>query len=113
MTSRRLGFYPRHFLPAHAGNGRVPFGSAGLLLSDVLFYSSKSGVKDGAVAPNFSAARFTALWKNILNIEDYERLMKQSDRRTVGTIEAISDELFSEFGNAVEAYAAEDEAGRS
>ncbi|MBB4192991.1 prevent-host-death family protein [Rhizobium aethiopicum] len=49
----------------------------------------------------------------LLNIEDYERLMKQSDRRTVATIEAMPDELFAEFENAVETYAAEDEAGRS
>ncbi|MBB3646673.1 prevent-host-death family protein [Rhizobium sp. BK619] len=49
----------------------------------------------------------------LLNIEDYERLMKQSDRRTVDTIETMSDELFAEFENAVEAYADEDEAGHS
>ncbi|MBY5460438.1 type II toxin-antitoxin system prevent-host-death family antitoxin [Rhizobium beringeri] len=49
----------------------------------------------------------------LLNIEDYQRLMKQSDRRTIGTIETMSDELFAEFENAVEAYAGEDEAGRS
>ncbi|ASS58279.1 type II toxin-antitoxin system prevent-host-death family antitoxin (plasmid) [Rhizobium leguminosarum] len=49
----------------------------------------------------------------LLNIEDYQRLMKQSDRRTVGTIETMPDELVAEFENAVEAYAGEDEAGRS
>ena len=49
----------------------------------------------------------------LLNIEDYQRLMKQSDRRTAGTIETISDELFAEFENAVETYAAEDEPSRS
>ena len=49
----------------------------------------------------------------LLNIEDYERLMKQSDRRTVDTIETMSDELFAEFENAVEAYVDEDEAGHS
>ncbi len=48
----------------------------------------------------------------LLNIEDYERLMKQSDRRSVGTIGTMSDELFAEFENAVETYAGEDEAGR-
>ncbi|MDF0696525.1 type II toxin-antitoxin system prevent-host-death family antitoxin [Rhizobium sp. MC63] len=48
----------------------------------------------------------------LLNIEDYERLMKQSDRRSTGTIETMSDELFVEFENAVETYAGEDEAGR-
>ena len=49
----------------------------------------------------------------LLNIEDYERLMKQSDRRIVDTIETMSDELFAEFENAVEAYVDEDEAGHS
>ncbi|AXA42927.1 type II toxin-antitoxin system prevent-host-death family antitoxin [Rhizobium leguminosarum] len=49
----------------------------------------------------------------LLNIEDYQRLMKQSDRRTVGTIETMPDELVAEFENAVEAYAGEDEVGRS
>ncbi|MBB2784893.1 UNVERIFIED_ORG: prevent-host-death family protein [Rhizobium esperanzae] len=48
----------------------------------------------------------------LLNIEDYERLMKRSDRRTEGTIETMPDELFAEFENVVEAYAGEDEAGR-
>jgi prevent-host-death family protein len=48
----------------------------------------------------------------LLNIEDYRRLMKQSDRRSAGTIETMSDELFVEFENAVAAYASEDEAGR-
>ncbi|MBB4574835.1 type II toxin-antitoxin system prevent-host-death family antitoxin [Rhizobium lentis] len=48
----------------------------------------------------------------LLNIEDYERLMKQSDRRSTGTIETMSDELFVEFENAVETDAGEDEAGR-
>ncbi|MBB3387828.1 prevent-host-death family protein [Rhizobium sp. BK275] len=45
----------------------------------------------------------------LLNIEDYERLMKQSNRRATGTIETMSDELFAEFQNAVETYAGEDE----
>lgn len=49
----------------------------------------------------------------LLNIEDYQRLTKQSDRRTAGTIETMPDELFAEFENAVETYAGEDEAGRS
>ena len=40
-----------------------------------------------------------------LNIEDYQRLLTRSARRTAGTIETMSDELFSEFGNAVETYA--------
>ncbi|ACE94330.1 hypothetical conserved protein (plasmid) [Rhizobium etli CIAT 652] len=48
----------------------------------------------------------------LLNIEDYERLMKQSDRRSVGTIGTMPDELLAEFDNAVETYAGEDEAGR-
>ena len=49
----------------------------------------------------------------LLNIEDYQRLMKNSDSRTVGTIDAISDQLLEELETAVDAYAGEDEAGRS
>ncbi|MEZ2127877.1 MULTISPECIES: type II toxin-antitoxin system prevent-host-death family antitoxin [unclassified Sinorhizobium] len=48
----------------------------------------------------------------LLNIEDYQRLMKQSDRRSTGTIETMSDELFAQFENAVETYAGEDEVGQ-
>lgn len=47
----------------------------------------------------------------LLNIEDYERLLKQSDSRSVGTIETMSGQLLEEFESAVEAYASEDEAG--
>ena len=45
----------------------------------------------------------------ILNIEDYEKLLKRSDTRLVGTIEAMPDDLFGEFEMAVEAYARDDE----
>ena len=45
----------------------------------------------------------------ILNIEDYEKLLKRSDTRLVGTIEAMPDDLLSEFEMAVEAYARDDE----
>ncbi len=45
----------------------------------------------------------------ILNIEDYEKLLKRSDTRLVGTIEAMPDGLFGEFETAVEAYARDDE----
>lgn len=48
----------------------------------------------------------------LLNIEDYNRLIKQSDARMAGTIETMPDSLFAEFKNAVDAYAQEDEAGR-
>lgn len=49
----------------------------------------------------------------LLNIEDYERLMRQSDTRSAGTIETMSDGLLAEFEGAVETYAQEDEGGRS
>ena len=49
----------------------------------------------------------------ILNIEDYEKLLKRSDTRSVGTIETMPDDLLSEFESAVEAYAREDESSRS
>ncbi len=49
----------------------------------------------------------------ILNIEDYEKLLKRSDTRSVGAIETIPDDLLSEFETAIEAYAREDEPSRS
>ena len=45
----------------------------------------------------------------LLNIDDYERLMRQSDRRSVGRLETMPDELFAEFEEAVDAYAQSDE----
>lgn len=45
----------------------------------------------------------------LLNIEDYERLMRLSDVRSIGTIETMSDELFDEFERAVDSYASKDE----
>ncbi|KAA1179956.1 type II toxin-antitoxin system prevent-host-death family antitoxin [Rhizobium tropici] len=48
----------------------------------------------------------------LLNIEDYERLMRQSDARAAGTIDTMSDTLLAEFESAVEAYADSDEASR-
>ncbi len=45
----------------------------------------------------------------LLNIEDYERLMRQSDLRAVGTIENMSDALLDEFEAAVETYAETEE----
>jgi prevent-host-death family protein len=48
----------------------------------------------------------------LLNIEDYQRLMRQSDMRTAGTIDTMSDSVFAEFEDAVESYAQEDETGR-
>lgn len=49
----------------------------------------------------------------LLNIEDYQRLMRNSDSRSVGTIDAMPDQLLEEFETAVDAYAGEDEASRS
>lgn len=48
----------------------------------------------------------------LLNIEDYKRLMRQSDVRTAGTIETMPDNLFAEFEDAVGKYGQEDETGR-
>ncbi len=48
----------------------------------------------------------------LLNIEDYKRLMRQSDVRTAGTIETMPDNLFAEFEDAVSKYAQEDETER-
>ena len=49
----------------------------------------------------------------LLNIEDYERLMHQADKRVVGTLETMPDDHLAEFENAVEAYANEDKLGHS
>lgn len=48
----------------------------------------------------------------LLNIDDYERLMRQSDARSVGTLETMPRELLGEFEAAVDAYAETDEASR-
>lgn len=45
----------------------------------------------------------------LLNIDDYERLMKQSDPRRTGTIDAMSGDLLAEFEAAVDAYSAGNE----
>ena len=48
----------------------------------------------------------------LLNIEDYQRLMRQSDLRAAGTLETMPDRLFAEFEAAVDAYAGSDEPAR-
>ena len=48
----------------------------------------------------------------LLNIEDYERLVRHSDVRAVGTIDTMSDSLFAQFEIAVDTYADSDEASR-
>lgn len=48
----------------------------------------------------------------LLNIEDYERLMRRGDRRDTGTLETMSDALLAEFEGAVDAYADGDETNR-
>jgi prevent-host-death family protein len=48
----------------------------------------------------------------LLNIDDYERLMRQSDVRAVGLLETMPHELLDEFEAAVNAYAETDEASR-
>lgn len=48
----------------------------------------------------------------ILNIEDYERMRRQADARTVGTLETMSDALLDEMEEAIEAYARDDESAR-
>ena len=41
----------------------------------------------------------------LLNIDDYERLMRQSDARSAGTLETMPRELLDEFEAAVDTYA--------
>jgi hypothetical protein len=48
----------------------------------------------------------------LFNIDDYERLMRQSDARAIGTLETMPDELLVGFEASVAAYAESDEAGR-
>ncbi|WP_287304623.1 hypothetical protein [Mesorhizobium sp.] len=48
-----------------------------------------------------------------LNIEDYQRLLRHSDHRMSGTIDTMSDALFSEFESAVDSYAQDDDGSRS
>ncbi|MBV9993056.1 MAG: type II toxin-antitoxin system prevent-host-death family antitoxin [Alphaproteobacteria bacterium] len=45
----------------------------------------------------------------LLSIEDYRRLMSRSDARKAETLADMSDEDFSDFRHAVEAYAEGDE----
>lgn len=49
----------------------------------------------------------------LLNIEDYEKLVKRSDMRSVGTIETMPDDLLEEVERAIEAYARDDEPASS
>lgn len=49
----------------------------------------------------------------ILNIEDYERMRRQADTRMVGTLETMPDALLDEMSEAIEAYADDNEGGRS
>ena len=48
----------------------------------------------------------------LLNIDDYERLMRQSDARSVGALETMPHELLGEFEAAVDSYAETDETSR-
>ena len=48
----------------------------------------------------------------LLNIEDYERIKRQLDVRSSGTIETMPDGVSAELGTAVDAYAAESEGGK-
>ncbi|PVE49792.1 type II toxin-antitoxin system prevent-host-death family antitoxin [Rhizobium rhizogenes] len=45
----------------------------------------------------------------LLNIEDYECLMRRSDLRLVDTIDSMSEALLDEFEAAVDAYAETEE----
>lgn len=47
----------------------------------------------------------------LLNIEDYEHLVRQSDARPAGAMTTMPGDLSAELGTAVDAYAAESEGG--
>ncbi|MCH2393242.1 type II toxin-antitoxin system prevent-host-death family antitoxin [Oceanibaculum sp.] len=46
----------------------------------------------------------------LLNIEDYNRLRKSAETRTVGTLETMPPALLAEIEAAIDAYAQEDDA---
>ena len=45
----------------------------------------------------------------ILNVEDYERMCRQADIRTVGRLETMPDRIHDEIESAIEAYAGDNE----
>ncbi len=86
--------------------------------SDHTYSTSDLSRKSGDIIAEAMRRPVTITQRNrprlvLLNIEDFERLMRQSDARAVGTIETMPDSLFSEFEQAVEVYGQEDETGRS
>lgn len=48
----------------------------------------------------------------VLNIDDYERLVQQSDARSVGTLATMPDTMLTEVEAAIEAYADSEEVTR-
>lgn len=48
----------------------------------------------------------------LLNIENYEHLVRQSDARPAGAMTIMPGDLSAELGTAVDAYAAESEGGK-
>lgn len=48
----------------------------------------------------------------LLNIEDYEHLVRQSDARPTGAMATMPGDLSAELGTAVDAYAAGIEGGK-
>lgn len=48
----------------------------------------------------------------LLNIEDYEHLVRQSDALPAGAMTTIPGDLSAELGTAVDAYAAASEGGK-
>jgi prevent-host-death family protein len=86
--------------------------------NDISYSTSDLSRKSGDIIAEALRRPVTITQRNkprlvLLNIEDYERLLKQSDARSVGTIESMSDKLFAEFEAAVEAYAGNDETSSS
>lgn len=81
---------------------------------DASFTTSDLSRKSGDIVAEALRRPVTITQRNkprlvILNIEDYEKLLKRSDTRLVGTIETTPDNLLSGFEIAVEAYARDDE----
>jgi prevent-host-death family protein len=86
--------------------------------SDSFYSTSDLSRKSGDIIAEALRHPVTITQRNkprlvLLNIEDYERLLRQSDNRMSGTIETMPDGLFSEFEAAVDTYAEDDEGSRS
>jgi prevent-host-death family protein len=86
--------------------------------SDGFYSTSDLSRKSGDIIAEALCRPVTITQRNkprlvLLNIEDYEKLVRRSDMRSVGTIETMPDDLFTEVEQAIEVYAHDDERASS